>query len=100
MNNDVKKWLNNFNNKNKKRNLDNDDLIKELNYYCIQTIIKILKQNKVDNKNNLLFLEGLKFIFTHTNKNYSKNKDKDIVLLINACTTISINKIGFFLYTR
>ena len=93
MDSNIKKWLSNFKSENKKRKLDDDSLIKELYYYSVQTIIKVVKQNKVKNNTLELFLEGLKFIYTHTNKKYIKNKSTDVILLINATTSISIKLI-------
>jgi len=96
MDSHIKKWLAYMKNSNKKRKLDDIDeneLIKELKYYSIETIIKIVKQNKVKNSRLELFLEGLKLIYTNTKKNY-KAVDKDTTLLINASTVISLQLIN------
>ncbi len=91
MDNDIKKWLANFNSSNKKRKSDDDDLIKELKYYAITIIIKLVKENNVKNKTLELFFEGLKLIYSNVNKKYNNNhKDS---LTIRAMNTISIQII-------
>ncbi len=93
MDSDIKKWLKHFNSPNKKRKLDDDDLIKELKYYSIETIIKIVKQNNIKNKTLELFFEGLKFIYANTNNKYNRKSTEEAKLLINASTAISIRII-------
>ena len=81
------------NSSNKKRKLDDDDLIKELKYYSIETIIKIVKQNNIKNKTLELFFEGLKFIYANTNNKFNRKANNEAKLLINASTVVSIRII-------
>lgn len=93
MDSHIKNWLSFIKTSNKKRKLeqiDEDELIKELKYYSIITIIKILKQHKINKKTFELYLESIKLIFINTSKNY-KSYDKKTKLLINASSSISIN---------
>ena len=91
MDNNIKKWLAHFNSSNKKRKLDEDDLIKELKYSAIIVIIKLVKENNVKNSKLELFFEGLKIIFSNINKKYNTNTTK--ALTIRAINSISMQII-------
>uniref|UniRef100_A0A6C0HXZ9 Lon proteolytic domain-containing protein n=1 Tax=viral metagenome TaxID=1070528 RepID=A0A6C0HXZ9_9ZZZZ len=91
MDNNIKKWLEHFNSSNKKRKLDEDDLIKELKYSAIIVIIKLVKENNVKNSKLELFFEGLKIIFSNINKKYNTNTTKS--LTIRAINSISMQII-------
>ncbi len=94
MNDDIKKWLANFNSSNKKRKLDNDDLIKELKYSAILVIIKLVKENNVKNTKLEIFLEGLKLILDNINKKYNNNTTKSLTIrAINNVSTEIINEL-------
>ena len=67
MDNDVQNWIThvNINNARKRKaKFDEDDLIKEMTFNSIESILKIIKKEKIKNSKLELFLEGLKFIFT------------------------------------
>ncbi len=96
MDTDIQKWITHINISNtrkRKANFNEDNLIKELTYYSIDSIINTIKKQKIKNKNLDLFLEGLKFVFTHSKKLYKKNRNINTILLINACSSISIKII-------
>jgi hypothetical protein len=97
INNDVQKWLIHVKTSNisrkRKADFDDDNLIKEITLNSIKSIMKIIKAEKVNNKNIKFILEGFKQVKLNSNKLYNKNKDKNIMLLINACTSISIELI-------
>jgi len=91
----IEKWLSYIKTSNKKRKIDDineNELIKELKYYSIETIIKIVKQNKINKKTFEIYLESIKLIYINTSKKYQSN-DKKTTLLINASTAISIKLI-------
>ncbi len=96
MDTDIQKWIThvNINNTRKRKApFDEDNLIKELTYHSIESIISTIKKQKIKNNKLNLFLEGLKFVFTHSKKLYKKEKNTDTILLINACASISIKII-------
>ena len=96
MDNDVQKWIthvNIHNTRKRKAKFDEDDLIKELTFNSIESISRIIKKEKIKNNRLELFLEGLKFIYTHSKKIYEKkNKSKNVegTLLIGACSSVTI----------
>lgn len=100
---DVQKWITHLNIHNvrkRKAKFDDDNLIKELTFYSIESIINTIKKQKIKNKNLDLFLEGLKYVFTHSKKLYKKEKNINTVLLINACASISIKIIEDIIETK
>jgi len=96
MDTDIQKWIthiNIHNTRKRKATFDEDNLIKELTFHSIESIINTIKKQKIKNNKLDLFLEGLKFVYTHSKKIYKRNKNIDTVLLINACASISIKII-------
>lgn len=98
MNNDVKQWLKYMKHSNKRKRDDNDDkLIKELTYNSIDSLLDIIKENKISKKNIDSFLIGMKMIYIQTKKHIEKdnqlNKNKEFYLLLNACISTSIELI-------
>ena len=96
MDTDVQKWItyiNIHNTRKRKAKFDEDNLIKELTYQSINNISTVIKKEKIKNNKLELFLEGLKFVYIHSKKLYTKEKPTDTILLINACASITIKLI-------
>ncbi len=101
---DVKKWLTNIKSTSRKRKADynDDNLVKELTFHCIESITSIIKKEYTNNKNiniNVL-LEKMKYMYNHT-KDLSKNKkhqrltnSSDLDILTNAYISINISLIN------
>jgi ATP-dependent Lon protease len=90
---DVQKWItyiNIHNTRKRKAKFDEDNLIKELTFHSIESISNTIKKQKIKNNKLELFLEGLKFVYTHSKKLYKKDKNTETILLINACSSITI----------
>jgi hypothetical protein len=91
-NKDVKKWITHIS-KRKRDDINEDNLIKELTYNSIQSLMNAIKKNKVNNKNLDLFLEGMEYMFKNSKETFKGEKNKDIILLVNACGAISLKII-------
>jgi len=98
MDNDVKQWLKYMRTSKRKRNDTDDNLIKELTFNSIDSLLDIIKQNNINNKNIDTFLTGMKIIYIDTKKIIDKDtdlkKNKELLLLLNACLSISVNIIN------
>ena len=98
---DIKNWLAHINkttSKKRKRNDNDDMLVNELTYSSIESIIEILKENKINTSELDEFLDNVEFIFTGTKKVFESDpkirKNKDVYLLLSACVSISLDIIN------
>jgi ATP-dependent Lon protease len=98
MDTDVKKWLThvnkpNINSRKRKANDNNEDnLIKELTFHCIESINNTIKKQQGKIKNIKTLLEGLKYMYTYSKEMFSKKKGETSILIC-ACISITIKLI-------
>lgn len=95
MDTDVKKWLTHIktnNSRKRKADFNEDNLIKELTFYCIETITNTIKKEYNDKININTLLDKMKYMYIHA-KGYDKKTKTDLDILTNAYISINISLI-------
>ena len=96
MDTDIQLWLSHINKK-RKHGDNEDQLLKELTLNSIESLIELINLNSITKKDLHDFLDGMEEMYIATLmyfENENKiNKNKDFMLLLRACTNVSVELI-------